>query len=169
MGSMFSFLRKLWPGRRRQAANDRLQDPALPPDVRVEDPQPASNPTPSLDVDSFPPAFEVAGPLGTGSDDDEDEVFGPEEDDEDDAFAPDPFVTSQESEPTILSAEEIALARQDARAEASKGEHKIYLTDPAGPGSLAEALSLLRQEGRVAADFRDDGLEEPYILYRPKV
>ena len=175
MGSMFSFLRTLWPFRRRQAAHAGFQDPALPPGDRGEDPQPASHPSlsPSLDTVSSPLGLEVPSALDPGSDDD-DEVFGTEEEDEEEdgvnVSAPDPFVTSQGSdEPTILSVEEIAHARQDARAKASTGEHKIYLTDPAGPGSLAEALSLLLEEGQVAADFHDDGLDEPYILYRPKV
>lgn len=177
MGSMFSFLRTLWPFRRRQAAHAGLQDPALPLGDRGEDPQPASHPSlsPSLDTVSSPLGLEVPSALDPASDDD-DEVFGAEgedeeeDDDGDNVSAPDPFVTSQGSdEPTFLSVEEIAHARQDARAKASTGEHKIYLTDPAGPGSLAEALSLLLEEGQVAADFHDDGLDEPYILHRPKV
>ena len=150
-----------------------LAGPGLPPGDRVEDPQPALHPSlsPSLDTVSSPLGLEVPSAVDPGSDDD-DEVFGAEgeDDDGDNVSAPDPFVTSQGSdEPTILSVEEIAHARQDARAKASTGEHKIYLTDPAGPGSLAEALSLLLEEGQVAADFHDDGLDEPYILHRPKV
>jgi hypothetical protein len=95
---------------------------------------------------------------------DEDEGWEDEEDDEPDA--PDPFISSTLIPNGTLEGD-LAQRRADARANAFVGEHRIYLSMPAGPGSLAEALAGLSGEGMVDAEFVDDGQGEPHILYRP--
>lgn len=62
--------------------------------------------------------------------------------------------------------ETLRLRRAESLAEAMIGEHRIYLSDPTGPGSLAEALNTLVQQGRVTAKFQDDGEVGAFILYR---
>lgn len=66
-------------------------------------------------------------------------------------------------------AETLRLRRAESLAEAMIGEHRIYLSDPTGPGSLAEALNTLVQQGRVTAEFQDDGEVGAFILYRAGV
>ena len=41
------------------------------------------------------------------------------------------------------------------RTGSLSGEHRIFLTETGGPGSLAEALNRLVQEGRVTARFEE--------------
>jgi hypothetical protein len=83
-------------------------------------------------------------------------------------MAPDPFVSDVRPALDALSPEALIALRAAARLEALSGEHKIYFSDPAGPGSLAEALNQLLQEGRVAAEFQDDNGDEAHLLYRPR-
>ena len=78
----------------------------------------------------------------------------------------DPFITGEAAEPELTPAETQAL-REQARAEALNGEHRIHLSSPAGPGTLAEALNVLLEEGLVEAQFVETGEDAPYILYRP--
>jgi hypothetical protein len=74
----------------------------------------------------------------------------------------------REGEGAIDPAKEaVTLGRQETLAMALRGEHKIFLSDPAGPGSLAQALNQLLKEGRVIAEFCGDGPEAPHLLYRP--
>ena len=67
----------------------------------------------------------------------------------------------------ISRAEVIAHKRAHALAKAAKDEHRVYLDGQTGPGSMAEALNLLLEEGRVTAEFCDGADQGPYILYRP--
>jgi hypothetical protein len=66
---------------------------------------------------------------------------------------------------------ELERRRAEAVETALSGEHRIFLNDTAGPGTLAEALNRLVREGRVTAEFQDgdreDGEAQPHILYRP--
>ena len=89
-----------------------------------------------------------------------------EELDDDDPLAPDPFVSPDA--PTIepLSPDAVSQQRAEAMAVALTGEHRVFLAEAAGPGTLAEALNLLAQQGKVAAEFCDDEAEGPYLLYR---
>lgn len=103
---------------------------------------------------------------GAADDEPEDEDEGWEDEDDDELDLPDPFISSPSAQ---LETPDFDLEqrRADARAEALAGEHRIYLSMPAGPGSLAEALNQLSAEGRVEAEFVEDGQREPHILYRP--
>jgi len=102
--------------------------------------------------------------------DDLEEEDDPVDDDEDDdPTAPDPFVASVRPTMDIPTSDAIARRRAEARAQALMGEHKIYFSDPAGPGTLAEALNLLLHEGDVTAEFRDESGEDAHLLYRPNV
>ncbi len=116
------------------------------------------------DVPVAPPADRAPQ---TGLDDGaaaEDEWGG--EDEEPGADASDPFITGawEAAEPLVTN---LQAARAYARAQALGAEHRILLSTPAGPGSLAEALNRLLEEGLVQADFFEDGEDGPYMLYRP--
>jgi hypothetical protein len=101
---------------------------------------------------------------------DEDEAGGDDEGDEpldEEETGPDPFVTPGAPTISSLAEREIGQERLAARAEALQGEHRIYISTVAGPGSLAEALNTLLAEGLVTAQFIDQGQEESFILYAP--
>jgi hypothetical protein len=114
-----------------------------------------------------PPA--LAAPVDNDIDEPDDDEPAEETDEEDeDPLAPDPFVSRTMPANDMTSAEALALRRAEWLAIATSGEHKIYLTDPAGPGTLAEALDQLRREGQVIVEFRDDGAEPPHLRFRPR-
>lgn len=101
--------------------------------------------------------------------DDEDEAEPPDPDDDESLLEPDPFVHGDGAEgEDAESGAALDQRRAAARAEALSGEHRIYLSDTPGPGSLAEALNLLVEEGRVVAEFCEDGEHGPHLLYRLK-
>ena len=62
---------------------------------------------------------------------------------------------------------EILCARAEAEHLALATAHRITPNDPAGPGSLAEALGRLEAEGRVHSEIVDDPEVGFCILYRP--
>ena len=162
--SFWLFLKSRWPLWKKRP------NPSIPPPPRGEPYQPGQvEPASALQVplpsaaEIAPPPFELVEPTES-EEDDELELY---DDDETDALSDDPFISSGSPEPTFATAESIALIRRNARALALSGEHKIYLTDQAGPGSLAEALKQLLEEGAVVSEFRDGDLAQPYILYRP--
>jgi hypothetical protein len=142
-----------------QAAPEASPPEASPSETSAEAPPEPAQPAPQP-VD--------AAVLQASNDDlEEDEDWGGDEEDGvvDDA-EPDPFITGATLPDGPASADVEAL-RAEARAEALLGEHRVYLSSPAGPGSLAEALNLLLGEGAVEAQFVDEAEEGPYILYRP--
>jgi hypothetical protein len=61
----------------------------------------------------------------------------------------------------------LEVRRQESRSVAMAGEHSIYLSDSAGPGSLAEALNRLLQEARVTVVYGEDDDQRPYLRYWP--
>jgi hypothetical protein len=79
---------------------------------------------------------------------------------------PDPFITEAPADPGLALIDTQAL-RAQSRAAALNGEHRIYLSSPAGPGTLAEALNVLLEEGLVEAHFVETEGEAPHLLYRP--
>lgn len=190
MNWIASLLRALWPGWRRRGG--RHTPAEFAPDIvagsedteqaRPVEPRAASDPAPSVTPPLLVPIADVAPagpvlapePVGldalAAEDDDleeEDQAISDDED-EDDPLAPDPFVSPIRPTEETLSAEDLAIRRAASRAAALIGEHKIYFSDTAGPGTLAEALNQLLQEGRVTAEFRDEGGEDAHLLYRVK-
>jgi hypothetical protein len=91
---------------------------------------------------------------------------GEREDELEDPGAPDPFISPGLKPIGALTPDLVRKARAEALARAVVGEHRVYLSEAAGPGSLAEALDILQREVRLVSEFRDDD-EGPYILYRP--
>lgn len=58
--------------------------------------------------------------------------------------------------------------RSAAEREAVSGEHRIGLSDPGGPGTLAEALIRLEREGALTCELGEDEAGSPVLVYRPK-
>ena len=71
------------------------------------------------------------------------------------------------TEPPRLEQRSLADQRAAALMDALSGQHKIFVSTPAGPGSLAEALIGLLAEDRVKAELVERPDEEPYLLYTP--
>jgi hypothetical protein len=180
------FLKRLWPwGRRRAKRPDPAPPAAAVPEAR-EEPIPAPAPAepepmpsapapaaaePPLPIEPVPTAPLIANDLehwgdGELADEDVDEDLD-EDEDLDDPAEPDPFVSVDRPPIALEPIETLEERRRDARARGLAGEHRVHLSDAAGPGSLAEALNELLEEGRVMAEFREDGEETPYLLYRP--
>jgi hypothetical protein len=162
MPSILSSLSRLWSGwRRRWPFNAPLDAPAARHVVPVAAGELETNEEHA--TPSTPAALE------DDDDQDEDELDLEEADDEpEDELTPDPFITATRPTPAEFSSDELEQRRSEAMAAALIGEHKILLSDLAGPGTLAEALNRLLQEGRVTAQFRDDGAEEPHLIYCQK-
>jgi hypothetical protein len=87
-------------------------------------------------------------------------------DDDLEAEAPEDAAPADEPQ-DAAAVEALAALRREARAQALAAERRVFLSDAGGPGSLAEALNDLVQEGRVSAEFVDDPDLGPHILYRP--
>lgn len=170
ISALWAFLRGLF---RRSPPRAPVTPPAVqesPPPAPEAAPEPVAEPPPPAEpAQPAPEPSPVEAPTPQASNDDweEDEDWGGDEEDgvADDA-EPDPFISGTPLPDAAASADVEAL-RAGARAEALGGEHRIYLSSPAGPGSLAEALNLLLGEGAVEAQFVDESDEGPYILYRP--
>ena len=93
-----------------------------------------------------------------------------EDPDDTDAEEEDPTLGSGETLKIDLpTAGELLDARSEAESLALAGSHRITPNDPAGPGSLAEALARLEAEGRVHSEVVDDPASGFYILYQPVV
>ena len=56
--------------------------------------------------------------------------------------------------------------RRDAERLALEGVQRVRLTDPAGPGTLAETLARLEREGRVTSVLGEDE-GQPVLVYTP--
>ena len=83
-------------------------------------------------------------------------------------IGPDPYVGAGEPlQISLPTAEGMADARLKGQQLALSGPQKITLTDPAGPGSLAETLARMEAEGQVTAEVIDDPEDGPFIIYRP--
>lgn len=167
ISGLWAFLRGLF----RRTAPSAPVAPAVPepspqaaPEPSPPEPSPAATPEPAQPA---PWPVDAAALQASNEDLEEDEDWGGDEEDGvvDDA-GPDPFITGATLPDGPTSADVEAL-RAEARAEALLGEHRVYLSSPAGPGSLAEALNLLLGEGAMEAQFVDEAEEGSYILYRP--
>jgi hypothetical protein len=155
----------------------------LPPDIdpplRLEEsarigPAPVIFPPGAVDAEIEIPVaagtepFEADPPEDDTQEEPDDEEEAEEEEAyDDDLMAPDPFISSDTPMIEAISQGDIVRLRAEARAVALSGDHRILLSDIAGPGTLAEALNRLLQEGKVAAEFQDPEGEEPYLLYTP--
>ena len=126
-------------------------------------------PSPVLDLPTNPYASIVSNETLAADEDEDEDEDGDDEGDEplEDEMGPDPFVTQVAPVVVPLADREITQERKDARAEAMRCEHRIYISSVAGPGSLAEALNTLLAEGLVTAQFVDQGAENSFILYTP--
>ncbi len=106
-----------------------------------------------------PPADKYADDVGEDDGEDPDDTDAEEED---------PTLGSGEALKIDLpTAGELLDARSEAESLALAGSHRITPNDPAGPGSLAEALARLEAEGRVHSEVVDDPASGFYILYQP--
>ncbi len=187
---LFSFLKHLWPfGRKRarpappppvEPVAPLPQPEPAPPPAAVEAPAPpaerdveaaeqaASEPSAAIlepePEPAAPPAGEAGLEPGPVEAWEEDDTRLDEEEPLEDPDEKDPFVTGRTVSQDLGP---LAERRAAARALALAGENRIYLSDAAGPGSLAEALAALLQEGKVAAEFHEGGPEGPHLLYRP--
>lgn len=135
----------------------------------VEPPPSPPQPSGAQPAAPLPDVFQAERDgLWTEAAEDDDEDEDDAEDLDEDAFSaePDPFI--HDTAPPVERPDvDVAALRAQARAAALSCEHKVSLSTPAGPGSLAEALNILLEEGRVLAEFVDDPTGEPIILYRP--
>ena len=106
-----------------------------------------------------PPADKYADDVGDDDGEDPDDA---------DAEGEDPTLSSGETFKIDLpTAGELLDARSEAERLALAGSHRITPNDPAGPGSLAEALARLEAEGRVHSEVVDDPEVGFYLLYQP--
>jgi len=118
---------------------------------------------PEADAETLLPRANAA--VGESDGEEEDENVGDDEDETGDSEGTDPFISTI-TEPR-LDQRSLADQRAAALMDALSGQHKIFVSTPAGPGSLAEALIGLLAEDRVKAEFVERTDEEPYLLYTP--
>ncbi len=140
--------------------------PPEPPPVAVAEIAPAPVPPVVQPVAAPPPAVgpvEAAPPFEAAEEDGEAAADTEETEAEDD----DPFSGGELLQISLPTASSVAADRQEAERLALGGPTKVTLTDPAGPGSLAETLASLEAEGRVRSEIVDDPELGPYILYHP--
>jgi len=162
---LWSFLRSLWPRRTRpQLTNPSLAEPPATAGELPLSEEPSSQTSVAAIVHND--AAERAEAPAAADNEQEDEDGGWEDEDDDELDLPDPFINSPPAQLETLDVN-LEQRRAEARAEALAGEHRIYLSMPVGPGSLAEALHQLSDQGMVEAEFVDDGQREPHIHYRP--
>ena len=170
---VLSFFRALLPGLGRRTppsplppapadgtSFDRLAQLAAPPEPPAAD-EAAPRAVPAQPA---PPVIEADDIL---EEEDEDQAEDSENEDED-PLAPDPFVSPIRPQDDTPSAQDLARRRAEARAAGLQGAHKIYFSDSAGPGTLAEALNQLLKEGLVTAEFREVEGDDAHLIYRPK-
>ncbi len=140
-------------------------EPAAPESPAPAFPQP--EPTPVAHPEAPPAVADAA--LGPIDEVEEDEPEDDEAAEDEDAAEPDPFVSAERPQAETLSPEAVAERRAAALSEALAGPHRIFLSDEAGPGSLAEALKQLLDEGRVTVEFREEAEDgdAAHLLYRP--
>jgi hypothetical protein len=182
MSSIFNLIRRLFSKRKPVARAPAMSFGGPEPiaDAPIEAPSPAE---PETSAEPSAPILARAsdtvvdeGDAGRGEldqeegekegDDEEADDLPSDEIDDDDPLIPDPFVSPDAPQIEALSPDVIGRQRAAALVEALSGEHRVFLAEPAGPGTLAEALNRLAQEGKVAAEFHDDPDEGPYLLYR---
>ena len=94
----------------------------------------------------------------------DEDAWGEEDEDVD---GPDPYILG-DSAAAVEPVEPLAVQREMAKALALSGTHRLALSTPAGPGSLAEALNRLVQEGLVDATFVEAEADGPHMVYRPR-
>jgi hypothetical protein len=139
---------------------------ATPPEAPAAlEPAPPEPPTPEAE---FGPPPEGAAFVEV---DEAEQVFEEEERDPEDAEALDPEAAlDARPDLDVIVAERLAgldAARDAAEAAALSGEQRVRLTDPAGPGTLAEALARLEISGRVTSRLEEDEDGAPVMIYRP--
>lgn len=127
-------------------ADDHFSSPPVAPDAIGEaDGQPSPSPEPdhgSVDLDA--------------------------PDDEEEPDEADPTIGRYEPlDDALVGANALAVLRADAERSALSSPHRVGPSDPAGPGSLVEALMRLEGEGRVRSQVCDDPETGFYVLYEP--
>jgi hypothetical protein len=195
MTSLLSFLKRLWPWTRPRRSPARppmdFAGPEVPvPETAAPEAEVEAGAADETDVVRpvlvEPPHAELENVVETPPEPREQEIAEAvndnqesEEEEDEDAHDPDEEVFVEDADqldgavsPARLAierdlAEALRLRRAGSQAHALIGEHRIYLSDPTGPGSLAEALNTLVQQGQVTAEFLDDGEAGAFILYRP--
>ncbi len=173
MASIFDFLKRLFsrpsaPARAPAPAPERPRDtephagPPPPPEAEQATPEPVAA------VDEGQAENRAKEPAEEEADEEEEPDDLPAEEDfeDDDPSAPDPFVSPDAAPIEALSPDAVSQQRAEAMVLALTGEHRVFLAESAGPGTLAEALNLLAQQGKVEAAFHEGGEDGPYLLYR---
>ena len=194
MTSLLSFLKRLWPWTRPRRSPARPPMDFAGPEVPVAETAPPEGEPEAGAADETdvvrpvlaePRHAELENVVKTPPEPREEQIAEAvndnqeEEEEDEDAHDPDEEVFVEDADqlggavsPARLAierslAEALRLRRAGSLAEALIGEHRIYLSDPTGPGSLAEAFNTLVQQGQVTAEFLDDGEAGAFILYRP--
>ncbi len=173
LARLFAPLRRLFGGGRTRQRFEPLDlrhaAPAAPPPPEpmppTEPPPAAPSPPAVPPVPDFPPLPESAATV---------EVEEGEDAFEEEERAADPLTDAEadlDARPdldVIVAARQARLgdAREEAERQALEGEQRVRLTDPAGPGTLAETLARLEREGRVSSTLADDD-GEPVLVYTP--
>jgi hypothetical protein len=171
---VLSFFRALWPGLGR-----RTPPPSPPPapsgEIEIDRPaelaapwQPSVAHEAAQQIDPPQPPTAPAVELDELLEEEDEDPAEDLENEDEDPLAPDPFVSPIRPQDDTPSAQDLAQRRAEARAAGLSGEHKIYFSDLAGPGTLAEALNQLLKEGLVTAEFREVEGDDAHLIYRPK-
>jgi len=159
---LLELLRRLWPWRHRAKPPARkpldlqaVAPESLPPaeatfepvaeieaevlEAATPAPEPPPEPQPELEPEKEPSPADALLALVEDDAADAEEDAGEDEEEYDDPSEPDPFISADG--PVIASEATEALERRRAEALelALGGEHRIYLTDAAGPGTPAGA------------------------------
>ncbi|MHB8283981.1 MAG: hypothetical protein ACYDD1_04825 [Caulobacteraceae bacterium] len=143
--------------------------PVAPEPVAPEPVARATAPEVSPQVEPHPEPAKPAEPPAPAEADDA-AVLLDEDDDEPEAGddAADPTIGRYAPlDETTLDDNALQALRAEAERLALSGSHKVGPADPAGPGSLVEALMRLEGEGRVVSRVCDDADQGFYILYEP--
>lgn len=165
---LFDPLRRLFGGRRAGHRFEPLDlgQGALPAAVAQPPPDPAPPPPVVREpAPTFPPLPETAASVEVEEGED---AFEEEELSADALAGAEADLDERPDLDVIVAARHARLgdARLEAERLAMQGEQRVRLTDPAGPGTLAETLARLEREGRVASTLQeDDG--EPVLVYAP--
>ena len=169
MSSVLDLLKRLFSRRKSAARAPAMSFGGPEPlaEAPIADRRPVVEPPPPPPLVAPPPTSLPGGEAEEADEEEEpDDLTAEDESDPDDLLAPDPFVSPDAPLIEALSPGAIGRQRAEALVRALTGAHRVFLAEPAGPGTLAEALNILAREGKVAAEFHDDAEEGPYLLYR---
>ncbi len=194
MTSLLSFLKRLWPWTRPRRSPARRPMDFAGPEVTIPETAALEAEAGTVnETDVVEPALveprhaelenvvepqlepreeEIAEAVNDNEEDEENEENEDAHDPDEEVFVEDTDELGEAVSPARMAierdlAEALRLRRDESLADAMIGEHRIYLSDPTGPGSLAEALNVLVQQDLVTAEFQDDGEAGALILYRP--